>query len=245
MICLWLIVLQTPPQMPDLAALLKDANAAYQAGSFEDAKDAYEQIYQAGIQNEVLFYNLGNAYFQLGKIGKAILFYYRAQRWDPLNPDIRDNLILAMNQRLDPPIEEEQLDPFRYLKAAMLWVPYPVLFWLASVLLGVGGVLGLRSVIVRGLSRRSGYALVLCVLLGFFVSFMAFAQYRHLTRADLAVVTAHEVDILAGPSKREGVSFTLHEGMRCQILDESGDYFRIRLANGYNGWIPKSRLEII
>jgi hypothetical protein len=39
--------------------------------------------------------------------------------------------------------------------------------------------------------------------------------------------------------------FALHEGVKFQIIAQSGDYIRIRLTDGKDGWVPRAALEII
>ncbi len=53
---------------------------------------------RAGQWNPALFYNLGNAYFRTGDLGRAILNYERALALDPSQPEARANLQLARDQ---------------------------------------------------------------------------------------------------------------------------------------------------
>ena len=39
------------------------------------------------------------------------------------------------------------------------------------------------------------------------------------------------------------VAFTLHEGTKVQISAQDGNWFRITLADGKDGWIPASDLK--
>ena len=42
-----------------------------------------------------LEYNLGNCYYKLEEVGKTILHYERAKLIDPVNDDLRANILLA------------------------------------------------------------------------------------------------------------------------------------------------------
>ena len=91
----------------------------YHNGNFQDAAKKFSSIVQAesdindniqtdnyynksvsskkyqGIKNPYLYYNIGNAYIKAGDIGRAILWYERAKKEIPLDPDLRFNLEYA------------------------------------------------------------------------------------------------------------------------------------------------------
>ena len=71
------------------------ANTAYINGDFHAAAEFYEQILARGLSSMKLYYNLANACFKEGQLGKSILFYHRALRLAPGNDDIRHNLSVA------------------------------------------------------------------------------------------------------------------------------------------------------
>lgn len=71
------------------------ANTAYINGDFHAAAEFYEQILARGLSSMKLYYNLANACFKEGRLGKSILFYHRALRLAPGNDDIRYNLSVA------------------------------------------------------------------------------------------------------------------------------------------------------
>ncbi|MCK5643063.1 MAG: tetratricopeptide repeat protein, partial [Gammaproteobacteria bacterium] len=74
------------------------ANQLYNNGEYSTAAQFYEQLISQGKVHSSLYYNLGNAYYVQGDIGRAILNYQRASRLDPRDPDIRENLAMARNQ---------------------------------------------------------------------------------------------------------------------------------------------------
>src|ERR1700676_2039670 len=51
------------------------ANQEFAAGRFKEAIDDYEGLVRAGPWSSNLFYDLGNAYFRNGNLGRAILNY--------------------------------------------------------------------------------------------------------------------------------------------------------------------------
>src|SRR4029077_16225226 len=74
----------------------------YAEGKFSDAAQKYQALADSGIKNWTLEYNLGNAYYRAGQIGKAILHYERAFRMNSNQNDLLYNLNLATNKAGNP-----------------------------------------------------------------------------------------------------------------------------------------------
>jgi len=50
------------------------------------------------------------------------------------------------------------------------------------------------------------------------------------------VVLARTLPVHEVPEARSKVSFELHPGVKLRMLDRSGDFVRVRLPNGLEGW---------
>jgi len=74
------------------------ANNAYQQENYETAIDLYEMIIDQGVVSGAVYYNVGNAYFRTGKIGKAIVQYERAKKIMPQDEDLFANSSLAYSR---------------------------------------------------------------------------------------------------------------------------------------------------
>ena len=68
------------------------ANQLVEAGQVAAAVNLYEQLSAQGIVNADLFYNLGQAYTQLGKANQAIEAYGRAAQIAPRDGQIAERL---------------------------------------------------------------------------------------------------------------------------------------------------------
>ena len=73
------------------------AQAAYDAGRYDEAASLYGQLIGDGIDNIELHYNLANAHFKNGDLPEAVLHYRKAWYKAPRDPDIRANLHFALN----------------------------------------------------------------------------------------------------------------------------------------------------
>src|SRR5881628_3514737 len=79
-------------------ATFAKANAEFVAGNFAGAISGYESLVKQHQWNASPFYDLGNAYFRTGDLGRAILNYERALALDPAHPEARANLQLVRDQ---------------------------------------------------------------------------------------------------------------------------------------------------
>lgn len=71
------------------------ANNLYAAGHFGEAKQLYEQMVAQGAEDAALFYNVGNAAYQLGDYEQAGIYYARAAELAPRDANIQANLALV------------------------------------------------------------------------------------------------------------------------------------------------------
>lgn len=229
----------------DPTALWEQANQAYSEGRYEAALASYQSLLEQGVHNGPLYYNLGNAYFKTGNLGQAVLHFYRAQRFMPGDADLAKNIRKAADVRKDPIIEGEHAGVDQQLESWLWRLPYELTFWMAASLLLIAGVAGLA--LVSGFRQRKwlGYVLVCAGITGLLLTGLATVQHDVLTNRDAAVVLVDEVFVLSGPSEQESVSLTLHEGIRVHILDRTDGWYRIRLANGLNGWLRQNTVAVI
>lgn len=222
--------------------------SAYADGNWEDAARAWSAIEALGLSSPELCCNLGDAYFRQERIGDAILYYSRALKLDPSYGDARFNLEFARS------LTQDRIDsvPEFFLKGWMrklCWcLPSDAWAWISVVLLAA--VLAL--VLIFLLSRSSGArkwgffggaaALVLMVLA---LSFAAW-QKRDFMRADDAVVTRPVVSVRSAPSGSDTKDlFILHEGTELELLDSVGDWSKVRLADGREGWLRTDQIKVI
>src|SRR5262249_59285760 len=70
-------------------------NSLYSEERYAEAAAQYEQILGEGLASGSLYFNLGNAYFKAGDVGRAMLNYERARRLMPGDPDLVANLAYA------------------------------------------------------------------------------------------------------------------------------------------------------
>ena len=77
------------------------ADSAYINNDFVSAVYLYENILANQGESADIYYNLGNSYYKMDNIAKAIVNYEKALVLNPGNGDIRFNLELAQSKTVD------------------------------------------------------------------------------------------------------------------------------------------------
>lgn len=202
-------------------------------------------VSDGGIENGKLFYNLGNTYFRMGDIGRALLVYRRAEAYRPNDPNLHRNMQFARARRLDT-FEEPQTT--RVLKTLFFW-HYDLSQRSRAVLFGAFFGAAWLLATVRILAPRgwlawllAGAALLAALLLGSLA-----ADVAHMRRVQPGVILAEEVVARKGDSRSYEPSFKepLHAGTEFIRLESRGDWFRVALPDGSECWLPESAVGMV
>jgi hypothetical protein len=229
-------------------SLWTGANEAYAQGLWENAQKGYEAICGMGLESAALYCNLGDAFFKSGNLPKAILNYERALKIDPSYADAQFNLELlsSMTQDRIDPVPEFILTVWaKQMSGLMDSDSWAVLFLVLMALVAAMALLFMLSPSVAG--RRAGFFTGI-VLIIFAVTSLSFSiwQKNDYMKMDSAIVMRPVSAVKSSPSYESSQDlFVLHEGTRVKVLDKVGAWNNVELADGRQGWIPSSDIEII
>ena len=237
-----------PPGTSAQGELFERGNRLYQQEDFRGAIDAYQAVISAGWESAALHYNLGNAHFKAGELGRAILEWERALVLEPGDPDALANLELARALTVDA---IEPLPRFWLFDAVAWWLgllPRALLralvafAWLALAA-GVGArILAPGEGAGRWGGRLATAAGVLVLVLG--VNLLV--RELGIGQADRAVILADAVPVRSAPADQDDLTlFELHEGTRVRIDQRAGEWAEIVLDDGKVGWVPSGVFEEI
>jgi tetratricopeptide (TPR) repeat protein len=215
------------------------ANRLYNQNQFHEAAESYERIIADGVKNGHLYYNLGNTYFRLGNLPKAILNYVKAQNLLPRNEDVEANLEYAIRQTVD------QLDGRKphALESILFWVRdlslsehRLALFWI-NLAFWIAMAVRLRHPTPATQSARN-------ILLAFLVLALISTCFRwhQETRQSVGVVLSQQIDVHSGWNATTVVLFQLHEGTLVSISQEKENWYEIELPGEKKGWTLKSNI---
>ena len=222
-------------------------NKAYIEGNYDKAIEEYTAILDGGEYSMKLYYNLANAYFKTGAMGKAILYYNKALRIAPSQEDIRHNLALAEAQTKDriAVIPEFFLNRWlRTMRNSMSCTAWSVL---SLVWLGVMLAFGLLFLLASRIRwRKVGFYGALCA----FVLFVATTSFAVSSRNDMlshseAIVMGTAISVKSSPDRSATDLFVLHEGTKVKVLTEVDEWVEVVIADGKKGWTLRSNIETI
>lgn len=227
-----------PPESFNVA--FDRANRLYEQGQYTNAIAAYERLLASGRVSAALYFNLGNACFKAGQVGRAIFHYRLAQRLAPRDPDILANLQFARGSvpgaslRKEPPwlrwsrrvaLDEATL---AVMGAAWLWL----------------GLLTARLLWpqtrrpLRGWTALSGAAAGLLAL-GFAVSIY------HRGGVTTAIVVTRDAVTRYGPLEESQSFFTARDGMELAVLDHKAGWLQVADPNQRVGWIEARHVVLL
>jgi hypothetical protein len=225
-------------------AQMAEANRLYEAGQYAEAVVAYQALVDAGVEDGVLYYNLGNAHFKAGDLGRAILNYRRAQALLPRDPDVAANLQLARAQAIDR-LETEDEGVVVGLVRRVL-VEWATLDEVAGVALGLWALL--CALVVAAILWRRGRQGLRYVIAAVGVT-LALSLLSIIIRigdvrgGSPGVVVAQAVEVRSGPGEDYLAEFTLHTGAEIQVLAQRDDWVRIALPGDLQGWVPGEAVD--
>lgn len=233
----------------DVAATLSKAegDSAYIREDYASAVQIYENLLLTGEAAEV-YYNLGNSYYKLDDIARAILNYERALLLQPGDDDIRANLEIARAKTVDKetPIPEVFFVTWGRSLASMLsiddWARVAIVAFVLCLV-----CFALFSVSGRVKAKKFGFTGGIVFLLLALVAHLAAVQQKsNLTNRNQAIVLTPSVTVRSTPSESGTSLFILHEGRKVEIKDDTmREWKEIKLEDGKVGWIPASCIETI
>lgn len=223
------------------------ANTLYINGDYIGAAREYEAIASAGYISGRLFYNLGNAYFKAGELGKSILNYNKAQLLAPYDNDTEYNLFVANGYVKDRIESVPEFFIIRWLRGwrASLDSNAWAVVSLAMLALALGSTLLFLLADRRGW-RKTGFFSGLAFACLFILSAVFSAvEKRELRAASQAIVMTESVAVKSSPERGGSDIFILHEGTKVNILSSYDEWSEVSISDGNKGWLPRSAIELI
>ncbi len=231
----------------DPGQLWDKANTAYYNNDFAEAIALYDSIEQSGMVSAKLYYNMGNAWFKVGRIGKSILYYNKAQKLAPGDRDIEHNLEIAntyTRNRIEPLPEffvKRWMESLSSIMSGNAWA------WMSVGLfaLALGGTL-LYLLPLRRRVRKAGFWGAIAGFVLFLFAFgFASSDYNERVESTQAIVTGTSASVKSSPDNAGKDLFLLYEGAKAEVLDSLNGWRKIELADGNQGWIKTSAIEMI
>lgn len=231
----------------DNMTLWEAGNQAYIDGDFEAAVAAYHSIENRGYSSARLYYNMGNAYYKQGQIGRAILYYNRALVLAPSMDDAQYNLEIAEAQTKDKIAVVPEFFLNRWMRtlrssiSCSAWSIMSVLFFGVVLLFVLIFLLGSRIRV-----RKAGfYGAVVALLLFVVVTLFGISARNTIIDRPGAIVMSSAISVKSSPDRAATDLFVLHEGTKVEISSEIDGWCEVTIADGKKGWTESGHLERI
>ena len=224
-----------------------EADSSYVNENYQQAITQYERLLQTGPSAE-LYYNLGNSYYRMDNITRAILNYERALLLSPGDADIRFNLQLARSKTVDKIVPQSDFFLTTWYRSAvnMLSVDgwaYVAIFCLVFAVVLLFVYLFSSPIWLRKIGFFGGLLLLLGFVLG---NIFAWHQKQTIDHRDGAIIIESAVTVKSTPAQNGTDLFILHEGTKVTVLDDTMDGWReVLVPDGKQGWVETSQIEAI
>lgn len=226
----------------DAGVLWRHANKLYQSKQYDSAAATYEKLAAERPANSLLYYNLGNAYFRLNKVGRAVLNYERALQLNPDNKQVKDNLTLAKYRmssqvrQVDDVFFVQWWDRSTHPAYATAWaslVFFIFLLFVASLL---------ARIMAQGKIMVPVQVSVLLAILWILGLAPAYFSARKNLQSDKAVVMENDTPLQAAEAKGKPLSL-LPEGTTVKIRQVKDGQAEVVIPDGRTGWVSMRLME--
>ena len=223
------------------------ANDAYTKSKYDTAITLYKSIILAGKESAEVYFNMGNSFFKQKDYANAILYYERAHQLLPGDDDINFNLQLAQTMVVDKINSIPEFFVKRWwrifseLFSSNTWAFLSILMFVFSLLILLVYLFAMR-VWLKKLSFYIGSLFILACIVSFLNSY-SIKQIN--TSKTGAIVMSASVTLKSSPNEGGTDLFVLHEGAKVQVIDNVGEWLKIKIADGNTGWLLKNNIEEI
>lgn len=219
------------------------AEKLYKKNKFEEALAVYHGLIKNKFQGKSLFYNIGNCYFKLEKLGMAIAYYEKAMKIDPSDKDIIANLRLV-NSKTDDKINFEEkglsgwFNKFSHIFNPDTWTKYGLIFWTFAFL---------TFFLVRMKYLKKSFEIIswLGIIVALVFLSVGYIHHSNLSTQSSAVIIESTVQVKASPTDNSKNLYILHEGAKVNLHQTRESWYEISIDNDNYGWVQKSEAEII
>jgi hypothetical protein len=213
---------------------IENAEKSFKEGNFSKSIEIYESLIKIEkVQDPYIYYNLSNAYYRNGDLGKAILNIEKALKLAPRDKEIKNNMqflysVVGHNQ--ERTIKDTFLKHFTLNEITILTSILLVLFLCV-----------LSLFIIRKISMVKHFVVFLVVVLFLCSCILALKGCQEFTLKEAVILSS--CDIRSGPGNNNPKIFTVSEGKLVNIVAQSGDWINIKFKSNrkdLSGWIRSS-----
>ena len=252
--CLLLVVLLgtcvSPHAQDTTAYTLATAERELAEGDFAFAAQLLDSVERKEGLTPAGYLALGNARFESGQVGEAILAYERGLRLRPDQQTLMNNLRFVQEEA---GLTAPTLPGFFLLRwwrvagaaigSTTAYILAMICWWLA-VAGGLYWYLRRRTMAEKRRFVLLPLAIFLIVLAVLFYT-LGQSRYTYLHRTDEAVLLTPTASLRVSPTEAASIEAELTAGNKLTITDRVGKYVKVILADGQQGYLLLGELAVI
>lgn len=219
---------------------MQQAVDAYEQGNYISAIGLYESALISGEENGAIYYNLGNAYYQYGNLGLAMLNYRRAARYLPRDAELATQMSRVRSERLDLIAEDSDwlnisanlsTDILTFYEMSLIiFVIWFIFFTLLTF--------SIKRNFWRIPTMLIGTILLMALLL-------LGSRFYVETQRPSAVILSIEAQVWSGSGEDYLPLFTIYEATEIRVIEKRGEWLKFVLPDGRQGWVLEEHLGYI
>lgn len=218
---------------------------AYESGKYRDAVDLWKELLAEGNADPDLFFNLGNAESMLGNVPLAILYYEKALRIKPWDPDIRSAIAIERNKIENNVSAIQKFFLAEWIKGFISLLRPGSWASLGIILLLLGLVKWLHSLeLIKFRRFIAAIKIWHFVTAGVLLIIIATLSYKQIYSLNEGIIFS-SCELRQGPSVQSPHIRAIHPGEKVRIKDKISGWYKVNLLNLDEGWIAGECVRII
>ncbi len=218
--------------------MFEKANQLYRNKLYDSSADLYQQMIEDGYCHADLYYNAGNAFYRINKIGMAVWCFKKALQIDN-NVNYRDNLLLAQKRIKNGIKASEEIFFMRWWKnsynffSVNKWAVLTLVLFIISLLLFT-----LRNILKKNMVSKAfanSFVILACLSAVFLLN-----KYYHETKHFHGIIIQSDVMFV---SNSKAMPISIGEGSEVEFVGRKGNQIQVRTLDGRVGTIPESAFK--
>ncbi|MDD5688072.1 MAG: tetratricopeptide repeat protein [Elusimicrobia bacterium] len=204
---------------------------SYKKGDYQEALNKFKLL-EKEYPNANTFYNIGNTYFRLGKIGMALVYYEKARKISPSDEDVNFNIKFLANMINDTDYEQTLISK---INISLVKLVFSISLFVFTIIISI------KLIIPQ---KRMFWLFTISFIFFGLCSALFLIKYRQQKQIEAVVI--NNAEIRSGPDNSFKVNFTLPEGKKVMVLETSDDWIEVGVKSmGIKGWLESKYIEII
>ncbi len=221
-------------------SLQKEFEKSYDSSDYKNAIIFMEQKIQ-NEKNGTNYYNLGNAYYKNHELGKAFASYLKARELAPLDSSIKANINFIKDRLVDS-LETEYVTTTDMFFFWNFFINKKTSWFILTILLACFFI-SILVLVLKQQKRTPRIITTVLFILNVIWSISFVVKYNQMS---WTAVIGETVEVKSSPNSESSSLFSLHEGAPVMIQDKlyEGNWYKIKLSDGKEGWIQKDELWV-